>query len=94
MNNFNNQLKNCKKKVSNKIHYLQTLLNAVQEHDDRLIYQLIDGENYSQEIMQAKHGTSDIGNERLLDDVTKQIGQYLSVNLLSYLKETYPFFLF
>jgi hypothetical protein len=91
---FQQSAKELQKKVSNKIHYLQTLLNAVQEHDDRLIYQLIDGENYSQEIMQAKHGTSDIGNERLLDDVTKQIGQYLSVNLLSYLKETYPFFYF
>jgi hypothetical protein len=91
---FQQSAKELQKKVSNKIRYLQTLLNAVQAHDDRLIYQLIDGENYSHQIMQAKHGTADTGNERLLNDVTAQISQYLSINLLSYLKETYPFFYF
>ncbi|KRM07736.1 MAG: exonuclease SbcC [Liquorilactobacillus ghanensis] len=91
---FQQSAKELQKKVSNKIRYLQTLLNAVQAHDDRLIYQLIDGENYSHQIMQAKHGTADAGNERLLNDVTAQISQYLSINLLSYLKETYPFFYF
>ncbi|MFT9451355.1 exonuclease SbcC [Liquorilactobacillus ghanensis] len=91
---FQQSAEELQKKVSNKIRYLQTLLNAVQAHDDRLIYQLIDGENYSHQIMQAKHGTADAGNERLLNDVTAQISQYLSINLLSYLKETYPFFYF
>lgn len=86
--------KTLAKTVANKIRYLQTLLNAVQEKDDRLIYQLIDGEHYSSEIMQAKHSTADPSNEQLLNDAKAKLSQYLSTNLLAFLKETYPFFYF
>ncbi|KRL01329.1 hypothetical protein FC81_GL001472 [Liquorilactobacillus capillatus DSM 19910] len=73
---------------------MQTLAAAIQEQDDRLVYQLIDGERYSKEIMQAKHGTSDERNEQLVADISDKLSQYLSGNLIAYLRETYPFFYF
>ncbi|WP_311407044.1 exonuclease SbcC [Liquorilactobacillus uvarum] len=82
------------KAVANKARYLQTLAAAIQAQDDRLIYQLIDGERYSKEIQQAKHGSSDERNEQLVLDISDKLSQYLSGNLIAYLHETYPFFYF
>ncbi|KRL98049.1 hypothetical protein [Liquorilactobacillus satsumensis] len=82
------------KAVATKISYLQTLAQAVEDRNDRLIYQLIDGERYSEKVMQSKHGTADTANENLVSDIADNLGQYLSGNLLAYLRETYPFFYF
>lgn len=82
------------KAVANKIRYLQTLATAIDNKDDRLIYQLIDSDHYSEQIIQAKHGSADTENENLVNDTTAKLSQYLSANLLAYLAETYPFFYF
>ena len=47
-----------------KIEYLKVLNDAIDEQDDRLVYQLIDGQHYSKEILKAKHSVADIENER------------------------------
>ena len=41
--------------IKNKLDYLQSLGRAVQAQDDRLVYQLIDSEKYSTEILKARH---------------------------------------
>ncbi|KRL04242.1 hypothetical protein FD46_GL001364 [Liquorilactobacillus oeni DSM 19972] len=82
------------KTVAVKIRYLQTLAQAVENKNDRLVYQLIDGQRYSEKVMQSKHSTADTKNESLVDDISDTISQYLSGNLLAYLHETYPFFYF
>ena len=91
---FQTAAKNLEQAVTGKIRYLQTLLEAVQQKDDRLIYQLIDSQHYSSEIMEAKHSTADTSNEQLLNDTKAKLSQYLSSNLLAFLRETYPFFYF
>ena len=45
--------------IKNKLDYLQSLGRAVQAQDDRLVYQLIDSEKYSTEILKARHSSYD-----------------------------------
>lgn len=80
--------------IRNKIDYLQTLGKAVQDQDDRLVYQLIDSEKYSTEILKARHSSYDKSNERLVQDVYNLVSDYLSGNLIEFLRERYPFFYF
>lgn len=82
------------KAVANKIRYLQTLATAIDNKDDRLVYQLIDGDRYSEQIIKARHGSADTDNEKLVSDIAAKLSQYLSTNLLAFLAETYPFFYF
>lgn len=81
--------------VSDKMKYLKTLEDAIDNQDDRLVYQLINNEKYSREILKARHGSLDTdGNEELVNDIHDQIAEYLSSRLIEYLKQKYPFFYF
>ena len=77
-----------------RIEYLKVLNDAIDEQDDRLVYQLIDGQRYSKEILKAKHSVADIENESLILDVHDKISAFLSKKLITYLREMYPFFYF
>lgn len=80
--------------IKNKLDYLQSLGRAVQAQDDRLVYQLIDSEKYSTEILKARHSSYDKSNERLVEDAYCLVSEYLSSNLIDFLRERYPFFYF
>lgn len=80
--------------IKNKLDYLQSLGRAVQAQDDRLVYQLIDSEKYSTEILKARHSSYDKSNERLVEDAYGFVSEYLSSNLIGFLRERYPFFYF
>lgn len=80
--------------IKNKLDYLQSLGRAVQAQDDRLVYQLIDSEKYSTEILKARHSSYDKWNERLVEDAYGLVSEYLSSNLIGFLRERYPFFYF
>ena len=80
--------------IKNKLDYLQSLGRAVQAQDDRLVYQLIDSEKYSTEILKARHSSYDKSNERLGEAAYGLVSEYLSSNLIGFLRERYPFFYF
>ena len=80
--------------VTGKIQYLQTLEKAVNEQDDRQVYELIDSKRYADEILKARHGAQDFENEKLVEDIRLQISAFLSKKLINYLNEMYPFFYF
>lgn len=80
--------------IKNKLDYLQSLGRAVQAQDDRLVHQLIDSEKYSTEILKARHSSYDKSNERLVEDAYCLVSEYLSSNLIGFLRERYPFFYF
>lgn len=80
--------------IKNKLDYLQSLGRAVQAQDDRLVYQLIDSEKYSTEILKARHSSYDKSNEHLVEDAYCLVSEYLSSNLIGFLRERYPFFYF
>lgn len=70
--------------IKNKLDYLQSLGRAVQAQDDRLVYQLIDSEKYSTEILKARHSSYDKSNERLVEDAYGLVSEYLSSNLIGF----------
>ena len=80
--------------ILDKTHYLNSLEKAVQDQDDRLVYQLIDGERYAKEILKQSDIDADFSNERLIRDIYPKISDFLSKNLIDYLYEMYPFFYF
>ena len=80
--------------VTGKIQYLQTLARAIDDQDDRQVYELINSKKYSDEILHARHGAQDTENEKLVEDIQPKISAFLSQKLIKYLNEMYPFFYF
>lgn len=80
------------RQVSTKIKYLQELNQAVEAHQDRKIYQLLDNRRYAKEIEHREQQPNDQGVMSLVDDLADQLSNYLSVKLIKYLGQAYPFF--
>ncbi|GEL14298.1 hypothetical protein [Pediococcus cellicola] len=80
-----------KQSLSGKIAYLDALENAVDQQNDRLIYELLDPERYHTDISSTNDQIKS-GYFNLVDDVRSQISHYLSYQLIDYLAKLYPFF--
>lgn len=81
-----------KDRISTKVKYLQQLNQAVDQHDDSKVYQLLDNQRYAKEINHREQPANDQGVMSLVDDLADQLSTYLSVNLIKYLGQVYPFF--
>lgn len=77
-----------------KLEYLQALNAAVNQQDDRLVYQLIDQERYAIEILQQEASLVTHQYKQLIADCDDRLAAYLSENLIEYLRKRYPFFYF
>ena len=78
--------------IANKIEYLKELKTAVDAHDDKQVYQLLDNKRYAAEIEHREQQPNDQGVMNLVDDLADQLSTYLSGKLIKYLGHTYPFF--
>ena len=78
-------------RVATKVKYLQELNQAVAAHHDREIYRLLDNRRYAKEI-EHREQPNDEGVMSLVDDLADQLSNYLSVKLIKYLGQAYPFF--
>lgn len=79
-------------RVATKVKYLQELNQAVAAHHDREIYRLLDNRRYAKEIEHQEQQPNDEGVMSLVDDLADQLSNYLSVKLIKYLGQAYPFF--
>ena len=79
-------------RVATKVKYLQELNQAVAAHHDREIYRLLDNRRYAKEIEHREQQPNDEGVMSLVDDLADQLSNYLSVKLIKYLGQAYPFF--
>ena len=80
-------------KVTSKIDFLQQLQQAIEAHDDRQVYALIDQQRYDHEI-QKKDDEGQPDNTTLISDVFPELSSFLSTRLVEYLHKVYPFFYF
>lgn len=78
--------------INQKIDYLHQLDEAIEKHEDQAIYALLDRKRYAAEIMHREEQVNDTGVMNLVDDLTDQLSNYLSENLIKYLGKAYPFF--
>ncbi|WP_267202281.1 exonuclease SbcC [Limosilactobacillus kribbianus] len=81
-----------KHRIATKVKYLQALNQAIDEHQDREVYRLLDNQRYAKEIEHRELQPNDEGVMSLVDDLADQLSDYLSVNLINYLGKAYPFF--
>ncbi|MCI1975498.1 MAG: exonuclease SbcC [Limosilactobacillus sp.] len=79
-------------RISEKITFLHQIEEAVKEHQDRKIYQLLDNQRYAKEIEHREQQPNNQGVMSLVDDITNYLSNFLSVNLINYLGKKYPFF--
>lgn len=79
-------------RISTKVKYLQELNQAIEHHQDRDVYRLLDNQRYAKEIEHREQQPNDEGVMSLVDDLADQLSSYLSINLIKYLGKTYPFF--
>ena len=80
-------------KLGQKSRYLDELTGAINDFNDRRVYELVDPQRYNTLIRGNKQTE---GNQlaRLVDDIHPELSHYLSAELIAYLKHTYPFFYF
>lgn len=78
--------------IATKIDYLQQLQNAIADHDDCQVYQLLDNQRYAAEIEHREQQPNDSRVMNLVDNLADQLSNYLSSNLIEYLGKAYPFF--
>lgn len=78
--------------ITAKISYLQELQQAISQHDDRKIYALLDNQRYASAILHTEKQENDHGVINLVDNLSAQLSNYLSANLIKYLGKAYPFF--
>ena len=78
--------------IITKIKYLRRFNDAISNHRDREIYQLLDNQRYAKEIEHREQQPNDKGVMNLVDDLADQLSNYLSENLIKYLGKTYPLF--
>ncbi len=81
-----------KDRIATKVKYLQALNQAIDQHQDREVYRLLDNQRYAKEIEHREEQPNDEGVMSLVDDLADQLSDYLSVNLIKYLGKAYPFF--
>lgn len=80
--------------LSKKVEYLNQLREAIKQQDDRLVYQLINQSRYAQLLLKKRSVSEMAVQEELVVKDYPQIQQYLSLKLISYLRDAYPFFYF
>ncbi|GGI63743.1 exonuclease SbcC [Limosilactobacillus caviae] len=78
--------------IITKVKYLRRFNDAISNHRDREIYQLLDNQRYAKEIEHREQQPNDKGVMNLVDDLADQLSNHLSENLIKYLGKTYPFF--
>lgn len=78
--------------IAKKIDYLQKLMAALKNHNDREIYRLLDNQRYAAEIEHREQQANDAGVMNLVDNLADQLSSYLSSKLIKYLGKAYPFF--
>lgn len=78
--------------IATKIKYLQQLNEAIENHHDQKVYQLLDAQRYAKEIEHQERPANDEAIKNLVSDLADRLSNYLSVKLIKYLDEVYPFF--
>ena len=65
---------------------------AVKDHHDKKIYQLLDNQRYAKEIEHREQQPNNQSVMSLVDDITNYLSNFLSIKLIDYLGKKYPFF--
>ncbi len=79
-------------RIAEKVSFLRQVDEAVKDHHDKKIYQLLDNQRYAKEIEHREQQPNNQSVMSLVDDITNYLSNFLSIKLIDYLGKKYPFF--
>jgi len=79
-------------KLQAKLNYINDMQQAVNEDDDRRVYELLDSQTYNVKVRQAPHAESNQPLADLVADMQDELSHHLGQRLVTYMAEHFPFF--
>lgn len=79
-------------KLDAKISYLETLKDALQQHDDRLVYELLKSAHYNKLIRGIDHADGNADLAEMVYNIHPELSHFLAQKLIDYLAVEFPFF--
>lgn len=75
-----------------KLQYISDVQQAINEDNDRKLFQLLDSKKYLTIIKEQDDVTDNQRDFRMIDDLMEALSHHLSQRLIQYLSEKFPFF--
>lgn len=75
-----------------KVNYLNDLSAAIDQHQDRKVYQLLNQSRFDHEVLGKEATPNHPSTVALVDNLHDELSNFLSTNLIDYLGRAYPFF--
>ncbi|MCM0582760.1 hypothetical protein H9L19_04985 [Weissella diestrammenae] len=79
-------------KLTDKLTYIHAVQQAINDDDDRKLYQLLDNKKYVETIEGQTEGRDNRQDARMVDDILEELSHHLAMRLIAYLSEKFPFF--
>lgn len=81
-------------KIQSKLTYLSQIQAAINDNDDRLVYELLDSKRYNETIRKVRQADSNRELAHLVDDLQDELSHHLGKQLVQYLAQRFPFFFY
>ena len=79
-------------KLDDKLNYLTAVKTAIQEHDDRLLYSLLDQKRYQAVVENRIDNPDDNQLSAMVINLRAELSHFLAQELITYLAKAFPFF--
>ncbi|MBM7616628.1 rubrerythrin [Weissella uvarum] len=79
-------------KLKAKVSYIENVATALNQGDDRRVYELIDSKKYNELIRGVEHADDNYALSSLVADLQPDLSHHLGQKLIAYLSEVFPFF--
>nr|WP_243114860.1 hypothetical protein [Oenococcus oeni] len=80
--------------INSKIDYLNSIKEAIDEHNYLLIYELLDSARYNEKIRQWPHADPNYFLSNMTETIQPELSEFLASKLLSFIRVHFPFLYF
>ncbi|WP_057756110.1 hypothetical protein [Weissella kandleri] len=89
---FPNDKQHLKQTLDAKLQYISDVKQAIDEDNDRVLYQLINNQEYQTTVMNFAEAEDNQMDFRMIDNLMEDLSHHLAQRLIEYLSEKFPFF--
>lgn len=79
-------------KLNAKVAYVENVTEALNNHNDRRVYELLNSKKYNELIREVKHADDNRTLSTLISDLQPDLSHHLSEQLIAHLADVFPFF--
>ncbi|MDR0899861.1 MAG: hypothetical protein LBM27_05850 [Lactobacillaceae bacterium] len=83
---------NLNTKITNKIDYLKTVLDAINSKNYLQVYEMIDSSRFNRIVRGYQYADSNASMANLTANIQPELAQFLAPKLFEYLRVNFPFF--